>query len=107
MTEHKKDARRRRRKPGVPVMLTIVLIIIALLMGGLAGFVVARRTDTHVYALQAANDRVTELENTLTLIGYPLGDDVDPQQWLYDNTANDSALADLTDAGWDTGEGEL
>lgn len=107
MTEHKGDARRKRRRRGVPVMLTIVLIIIALLMGGLAGFVVARRTDTHVYALQAANDRVTELENTLTLIGYPLGDDVDPQQWLYDNTANNSALADLTDAGWDEGEDDL
>lgn len=100
MTEHRSNPRRRRRKPGVPVMLTIVLIIIALLMGAMAGYVIARRTDTHVHALQAANDRVTELENTLTLIGYPVGDDVDPQQWLYDNTANDNALQDLTGEGW-------
>lgn len=107
MTEHKNRSNRRRRRRGVPVMLTIVLIIIALLMGGLAGFVVARRTDTHVLALQAANDRVTELENTLTLIGYPLGDDVDPQQWLYDNSANDNALKDLTGEGWDDGGDDL
>ncbi len=107
MTEHKSNPRHRRRKPGVPVMLTIVLLIIALLMGAMAGYVIARRTDTHVYALQAANDRITELENTLTLIGYPLDDEVDPQQWLYDNTVNDTALQDLTGAGWDDDVDEL
>ena len=107
MTEHKSNPRHRRRKPGVPVMLTIVLLIIALLMGAMAGYVIARRTDTHVHALQAANDRITELENTLTLIGYPLDDEVDPQQWLYDNTVNDTALQDLTGAGWDDDVDEL
>ena len=88
--------RPRRRRSGVPVMLVIVLLIMALLMGGLGGFIVARRTDTHVHALQEANDRITELENTLTLIGYPLGDDVDPQQWLYDNNAGANALSELS-----------
>ena len=73
-------ARRRRRKSGVPVMLAIVLIIMSLLMGGFAGYIVARRTDPHVHELQDTRDRVTELENTLTLIGYPVGEDVDPQQ---------------------------
>ena len=92
--------RKKRRRGGVPVMLVIILLIIALLMGALAGYVVARRTDTHVHALQAANERVTELENTLTLIGYPLEDGVDPEQWLYDSTANDSVLDDLTGGGW-------
>ncbi len=99
--------RRNRRKPGVPVLLAIVLVIMALLMGALGGFVVARKTDPHVHELQAAKDRVTELENTLTLIGYPLEDDVDPQQWLYDNTADDTALEDLTGAGWDEDADEL
>lgn len=94
------QSRRRRHKAGVPVMLVIVLLILALLMGGLAGFFIARRTDLHVHELQAANERITELENTLTLIGYPVGDDVDPQQWLYDNTAGDSALDDLSGASW-------
>ena len=99
--------RRRRRPSGVPVMLVVVLLIIALLMGGLAGFIVARKTDTHVHELQAANDRVTELENTLTLIGYPLDDDVDPQQWVYDSTANATALEDLTGESWDDDELDL
>ena len=90
---------RRRRRQGVPVMLAIVLLIIALLMGALGGFFLARKTDTHVHALQAASERITELENTLTLIGYPLGDDVDPQQWLYDNNAGANALAELSGEG--------
>ena len=110
MTNHREHAARpqarpRRRRPsGVPVMLVIVLLIIALLMGALAGFFVARKTDTHIHELQAANDRVTELENTLTLIGYPLGDDVDPQQWAYDSAANDSALQDLSGESGEDGD---
>ena len=72
---------RRRRKSGVPVMLAIVLIILSLLMGGFAGYAVARKTDPHVHELQEARDRVMELENTLTLIGYPVDDpDADPEQ---------------------------
>ena len=83
-------------------MLTIVLIIMALLMGALAGYAVARRTDPHVHELQAANDRVTELENTLTLIGYPVDDaDADPDQWLYDSNVEENALAELSGDGWD------
>lgn len=95
---------KRRRNGGVPVMLVIILIIIALLMGGLAGFAVARKTNPYVHELQDAKDRVTELENTLTLIGYPVGEDVDPEEWQYDRTANDSALADLSGESWDDDE---
>ena len=85
--------RRRRRKPGVPRAGAIVLVIMALLMGALGGYAVARKTDPHVHELQAAKDRVMELENTLTLIGYPVDDDVDPQQWLYDSNLQENALA--------------
>ena len=98
--------RRRNRREGVPVMLVIVLLIMALLMGALGGFFVARRTDTHVHELQAANDRITELENTLTMIGFPLDDGVDPEQWAYDNAANETALQDLTGEGWGDEEDE-
>ena len=91
---------RRRRREGVSVLAVIVLLIIALLMGAFAGYIIARKTDTHIHALQDANDRITELENTLTLIGYPLGEDVDPAQWAYDNTANDNALDDLKGDSW-------
>lgn len=99
--------RKKRRRAGVPVLLTVVLLILALLMGGLGGFVLARRTDTHIHELQAVRDRVTELENTLTLIGYPVSGDVDPEQWLYDATANDSALDDLSGAAWAEDEDDL
>ena len=99
-------ARRRRRRSGVPTSLVIVLIIMALLMGALGGYVVARKTDPHIHELQENRDRMTELENTLTLIGYPVDDDVDPEQWLYDRTADDSALADLSGEGWNEDEGD-
>ena len=103
----RQTGRRRRRKSGVPLMLVIVLLIMALLMGALAGYVIARKTDPHIHELQDARDRVTELENTLTLIGYPVEDDVDPAQWLYDNTANDNALQDLTGESWGGAEDDL
>ena len=72
---------RRRRRQGVSVLAVIVLIILALLMGAFAGYFIARKTDPHIHTIQELNDRVTELENTLTLIGYPLGEDVDPARW--------------------------
>ena len=87
---------RRRRRQGVSVMLTIVMLIIALLMGGMAGFVIARRTDPSVHALQAANDRITELENTLTLIGFDEGTD-NPSAWISDADAPGDGLDGLTE----------
>ena len=102
-----KAPRRRKRRRGVSVMLTVVLIITALLMGGLAGFIVARRTDPHVHELQEARDRVTELENTLTLIGYPV-DEAQPQQWLFDNTTGEDPLAQLSGDDWgSSGEADV
>jgi len=86
---------RRRRRQGVSVLAVIVLLILALLIGAFAGYFIARRTDPHIHTIQDLNDRVTELENTLTLIGYPLDEGVDPSRWAYDRTANDNALEDL------------
>ena len=96
--------RRRRRRNGVPLLLTVILLIMALLMGGLAGLFIARRTDTHIHELNAANNRITALENKLTLLG--LDDDDDVEQWLYDNTVNDSALEELAGTGWDDDDEE-
>ncbi|MBQ3424524.1 MAG: hypothetical protein IJH38_04920, partial [Clostridia bacterium] len=110
MANHKDTPNRgrgasRRRRQGVPVLLTILLIIMALMMGGLGGFVLARRTDTHIHQIRVLEDRVTELENTLTLIGFPLGDDVDPAQWAYDRVAGDQALTDLS-SDWPTADAD-
>ena len=99
--ENRANPRRRRRSEGVPLMLAIVLVIIALLMGGLAGYAVARKTNPYLHELQSTKDRVMELENTLTLIGYPVDEDVDPEQWLYDNNLEENALAELTGETWD------
>lgn len=99
--------KRRRRRGGVSVMLAIVLIIIALLMGALGGYFVARKTDTHIHELQAANERITALENRMTLAGIPLDEDVDIGQWAYDSTANDNALQDLSGEGWGDDEDDL
>ncbi len=93
--------RRRRKKPGVPTALVIVLIIMALLMGALAGYAVARKTNPYLHELQAQKDRVTELENTLTLIGYPVDGDTDPEQWLYDRNPEEDALAALNGESWE------
>lgn len=103
----RKPMPRRRRRQGVSVLAVIVLLILALLMGAFAGYFIARKTDPHIHALQDANDRITELENTLTLIGYPVDEDVDPARWAYDNTANDNALQDLSGAGWPDDEDDL
>jgi hypothetical protein len=103
----RKPMPRRRRRQGVSVLAVIVLLILALLMGAFAGYFIARKTDPHIHALQDANDRITELENTLTLIGYPVDEDVDPARWAYDNTANDNALQDLSGADWPDDEDDL
>ena len=98
---------RRRRRQGVSVLAVIVLIILALLMGAFAGYFIARKTDTHIHTIQELNDRVTELENTLTLIGYPLGEDVDPERWAYDNNTSDNVLEDLSGDSADDDEDDL
>ena len=103
----RRSAPRRRRRQGVLVLAVIVLMILALLIGAFAGYFIARKTDTHIHAMQDMSDRITELENTLTLIGYPLDEIVDPAQWAYDSTANDNALADLSGVGFSEDEDDL
>lgn len=85
---------KKRRKRGVPTALVIVLLVIALAMGGLAGFAVARRTDPNRARLMEANARIIELENTLTLIGFSVDDD-DPEDWLFGDDAYPGGALDL------------
>ncbi len=87
--------KKRRRKKGVPTLLVIVLLVIAIIMGGLAGFAIARQTDSSREQLQAANAKIMELENTLTLIGFSTETD-DAEQWIFDDTGETNGLEDLS-----------
>ena len=94
MANEDRKTNKKRRKPGVPTLLVILLIIIALVMGGLAGFAIARRTEPNGAKLQEANARITELENTLTLIGFHLGED-NPQSFNYMSAPLGDGTSDL------------
>ena len=86
MTNGAKQTRRHRRRGGVPTALVVVLLVISLVMGGLAGFVIARRTSPADDRLQQANERIIELENTLIMSGYPM-DEQSGEDWTFDDTA--------------------
>lgn len=98
---------RRRRRRGVPTALVILLMILAIAMGGLAGFVIARRTTPADSRLEQANERIIELENTLNLIGFPM--DGDPENWVFDDSAKSNSADDLAGVTADetSGESEL
>ena len=93
MSTNAKQPRKRRRPSGVPTALVIVLIAIAIVMGGLLGFVVARRTAPADDRLARANERIIELENTLNLIGFPV--DGNPEEFIFDDSAQSNGAADL------------
>lgn len=93
MSTNAKQPRKRRRPVGVPTALVIVLIAIAIVMGGLLGFVVARRTAPTDDRLARANERIIELENTLNLIGFPV--DGNPEEFIFDDSAQSNGAADL------------
>ena len=97
MSEDKKQSKRpqsgqkrRRRAPGVPTALVVVLLVVALVIGGLGGFAIARKADPTRAELNRAEARNTELENILTAIGYDVEHDK-PETWGTD--AEDDGLA--------------
>ena len=92
--EVKQNKKRRRRSGGVPTLLVILLLVIAVAMGGLAGFAVARHTTPVNDELEQANERIIELENTLNLIGFPM--DEDPEDWIFDDSVETSGTEDLS-----------
>jgi len=59
---------RRRRPRGVPAALVAALLVIAVFFGGLFGFVAANKTNTYRVQLDAAQERINELENLLTMM---------------------------------------
>ena len=92
--ETKQIKKKKQRPSGVPTLLVILLLIIALAMGGLAGFAIARHTAPVNDKLEKANERIIELENTLNLIGFPM--DEDPEDWVFDDSAETSAQQELS-----------
>ena len=88
----KQNRKRKQSRGGVPTLLVIALLIIALAMGGLGGFFIARHNAPVNDELQRANERIIELENTLNLIGFPM--DEDPEEWVFDDSPEDENIAD-------------
>lgn len=86
MTNGAKQNRRHRRRGGVPTALVVALLVIGIVMGGLMGFVIARRTSPADDRLQRANERIIELENTLIMSGYPM-DGGEGDEWVFDDTS--------------------
>lgn len=100
MSQQKKQARRpqstprrRRRRAGVPTLLTVVLLVIALGVGMLAGFALARRSDPSKKALTASQARTGELEQFLMTLGYNVTQE-SPETWSL--ASDDDALAAIT-----------
>lgn len=92
---------RKRRSRGVPTALVAALLVIALFFGGLAGFVVANKTNTYREQLASANERVTELENILTMMGF--SEDTDPTSFVFDDSDNSDEIGDLSGSTGDDG----
>lgn len=86
---------RRCRVRGVPGALVAVLLIIAVFFGGLAGFVVANKTNTLRPQLEAATARINELENILTMMGFSEGIS-NPSDFIFDDSDNSDEVADLS-----------
>lgn len=96
-----KNARRKRRR-GVPSVVVATLLVVALFFGGLFGFVIARRTSRDAEALQEANQRIQELENTLSVIGYS---EEQGDNFVFDDSDGSEAMTDLSGEAIQTEDG--
>lgn len=95
--------KRRKRARGVPAALTAVLVVCALFLGGLFGYAAANRTNTYRQQLETANARISELENTMTLIGFS-GESDGADQWVFDDTGIEDEFNDMTGTTPDNGD---
>ena len=91
--EKKRPAHKRRRNGGVPGALVAALIVIALFFGGLIGFAASNKTNTYRAQLEEAQAKITELENTLTMLGFS---DSAGSEWVFDDSGVADELGDLS-----------
>lgn len=87
----KPTMKRRRRRSGVPAALVALLVVVSLFFGGLIGFIGANSTNTYREDLEVAKARISELENTLTMIGYS-----EDAEWVFDDTDLSDEFSDLS-----------
>ncbi len=85
---------RRRRPRGVPHAVVAALLVITIFFGGLLGFVIANKTNTYHQQLTAAQARIVELENLLTMMGFSEGIS-DPNDFVFDDSDESDELGDL------------
>lgn len=83
----KKQPSKRARRYGVPTALVAVLVALSLFFGGLLGFSVCNKTNSYRQQLAEAKDRIVELENYMTMIGFSADQD---GEWVFDDGTGDS-----------------
>ena len=98
MSENKNNKKnmqaKRRRRRGVPGALVALLLCVTLFFGGLVGFWAANKTNTYQQQLTKAEERITELENLLTMMGFSEGLS-DPDDFVFDDTNSADELGDM------------
>ena len=96
--------RRRRRGYGVPTALAAGLIALALLFGGLLGYLISNRTNSYRAQLESAQARVAELEEQLAGSSAQDGGSDGASEWDFASSeaGSFSDFGDLTDASAST-----
>lgn len=95
--------KRRKRARGVPAAMVALLLVFSLFFGGLIGYVVANRTNDYREELVLAQARITELENTLTMLGFDENDG-DADAWIFDDSDNSDEFGDLSGQSANSGD---
>lgn len=86
--------RRKRRPAGIPVALVALLLVIALFFGGLMGFVIANKANPYKTQLQEAQERISSLENTMTMMGFS-EENANADAWVFDDSGDLDEFNDL------------
>ncbi len=60
--------RRSKRPAGVPIAMIAVIVVVALFFGGLAGYAIGVRSNGYRKQYEAAQEKITTLENQMALI---------------------------------------